>query len=40
MATASSRIVRRKRMVNVTVDTVMLIEDNANVAEPIRCISR
>lgn len=36
MATASSRIVRRKRIVNVMVDTVMLIDDRANVAEPIR----
>lgn len=27
-------------MVNVMVDTAMLIEDSANVAEPIKCISR
>lgn len=36
MATASSRIVSRNKMVNVMVDTVMLIDERASVAEPIR----
>lgn len=40
MATASSRIVNKKRIVNVMVDTVMLMEDKASVAEPIRWMSR
>lgn len=40
MATASSRIVSRNKMVNVMVDTVMLIDERASVAEPIRWISK
>ena len=39
-STASLRIVKRNRMNNVIVDTVILIEDRANVAESIRWIRR